>query len=103
ATAVYLASDRRRKLLMGCGISVLIVGLIVLVVRRYAGNYLVEALTDNPDQKHPISAVWAIETQLLRNVGINAVIYGVGIIFAAWIAGTSRAATWIRRQLAPTM
>ena len=24
-------------------------------------------------------------------------------MFAAWIAGTSRAATWIRRQLAPTM
>src|SRR4051812_3411011 len=35
AAAVYLASDRRRKLLMGCGVSVLAVGLIVLVVRRY--------------------------------------------------------------------
>jgi hypothetical protein len=103
AAAVYLARGRRRKLLMGCGISVLIVGLIVLVVRRYAGNYLVDALTNNPEQKHPISAVWAIETQLLRNVGINAVVYGLGIMFAAWIAGTSRAATWIRRHLAPTM
>ena len=103
AAAIWLADGRRRKLLMGCGVSVLIVGLIVLVVRRYAGNYLVDALTNNPEQKHPISAVWAIETQLLRNVGINAVVYGIGIMFAAWIAGTSRAATWIRRQLAPTM
>jgi hypothetical protein len=103
AAAVYLASDRRRKLLMGCGVSVLVVGLIVLVVRRYAGNYLVDALTNSPEQKHPVSAVWAIETQLLRNVGINAVVYGIGIMFAAWIAGTSRAATWIRRELAPTM
>ena len=98
AAAIWLADGRRRKLLMGCGVSVLIVGLIVLVVRRYAGNYLVDALTNNPEQKHPISAVWAIETQLLRNVG-----NGIGIMFAAWIAGTSRAATWIRRQLAPTM
>ena len=30
---------------------------------------------------------------LLRNVGINAVIYGIVIIFAAWIAGPSRPAT----------
>jgi hypothetical protein len=103
AAAIYLASDRRRKLLMGCGIAVLVVGLIVLVVRRYAGDYLVNALTSTPEQKHPISAVWAIETNLLRNVGINCVIYGLGIMFAAWIAGTTRAATWIRRHLAPTM
>jgi hypothetical protein len=103
AAAIYLARGRRRKLLLGCGISVLIVGLIVLVVRRYAGDYLVSALTSNPDEKAPVSAAWAIETQLLRNVGINTVIYGIGIIFAAWIAGTSRAATWSRRQLAPTM
>jgi hypothetical protein len=103
ATAVYLARDRRRKLLMGCGIGVLIVGLLVLVVRRYAGDYLVNALTNNPDQKDAVSATWAIGTQLLRNVGINAVVYGVGIIFAAWVAGVSRPATWIRRSLAPTM
>jgi len=103
AGAVYLARDRRLKLLLGCGISVLLVGLLVLVVRRYAGDYLVNALTNNPDEKGPVSAAWAIGTQLLRNVGINAVIYGIGIIFAAWIAGASRPATWVRRSLAPTM
>ena len=103
ACAIYLARDRRRRLLMGCGISVLMIGLIVLVVRRYAGDYLVNALTNNVDQKDTISAAWAIGTQLLRNVGINAVVYGVGIIFAAWVAGPSRAATWLRRVLAPTM
>jgi hypothetical protein len=103
AAAVYLARGRRRRLLMGCGVSVLAVGLIVLVVRRYAGDYLVNALTSNPDEKGAVSRAWAIETQLLRNVGINAVIYGVGIMFAAWIAGASRPATWVRRKLAPTM
>jgi len=103
AGAVYLARDRRLKLLLGCGISVLLVGLLVLVVRRYAGDYLVNALTNNPEEKGPVRAAWAIGTQLLRNVGINAVIYGIGIIFAAWIAGASRPATWVRRSLAPTM
>ena len=101
--AIWIARGRRRTLLLGAGIGVLLVGLLVLVVRRFAGEYLVNALTTNTDDKDAVTASWAIGTQLLRNVGFNAVIYGVGIIFAAWIAGPSRAATWSRRSLAPTM
>jgi len=93
----------RRKLLLGVGISVFVVGLLVLVVRRFAGNYLVDALTGNPDAKKAVDATWAIETALLRNVGVNAVIYGIVIIFGAWIAGPSRPARWVRRVSAPTM
>jgi Ca2+/Na+ antiporter len=102
AAAIYLARERR-KLLLGVGISVLVVGLLVLVVRRFAGNYLVDALTGNPDAKQAVDATWAIETALLRNVGVNAVIYGIVIIFGAWIAGPSRPARWVRRVSAPTM
>jgi hypothetical protein len=102
AVAIYLGRNRR-KLLMGAGVGVLIVGLLVLIVRRFAGNYLVDALTGNPDARHAVSATWAIGTELLRNTGENAVIYGLVIIFAAWIAGPSRPATWCRRKLAPTM
>ncbi len=103
ALAIWIARGRRRKLLLGVGVSILAVGLIVLVVRRFAGEYLVNALNTNTDDKQAVSAAWAIGTELLRNVGFNAIIYGVGIIFAAWIAGPSRAATWSRRSLAPTM
>jgi hypothetical protein len=102
AVAVYLGRDRR-KMLLGVGVSVLLVGLLVLVVRRFAGNYLVDALTGNPDAKGAVTATWAIGTELLRNVGENAIIYGIVIIFAAWIAGPSRPATWSRRVSAPTM
>jgi hypothetical protein len=103
ALAVYLARGRRRTLLMGVGVSLIVVGLIVLVTRRLAGNYLVDALTGNPDATRPVSAAWAIGTDLLRDVGINVVIYGVLTVFAAWIAGPSRAATALRRHAAPTM
>ena len=103
AAAIWIARGRRRTLLMGAGVGVLAVGLLILVARRYAGDYLVNALTTGTDPKDAVSAAWAIGTQLLRNVGINAVIYGLGIMFAAWIAGPSRPATWIRRELAPTM
>jgi hypothetical protein len=103
AAAVYIARGRRRTILLGIGVSLLVVGLIVLVVRRLAGNYLVDALTSNPDSKDPVSAVWAIGTELLRNVGINVVIYGLLAIFAAWVVGPSRLAVGLRRVSAPTM
>jgi hypothetical protein len=103
ALAIWIARGRRRTILLAAGIGVLTVGLLLLVIRRYAGDYLVSALTSNDSDKHAVTAAWAIGTQLLRNVGINAVIYGLGIIFAAWIAGPSRLATWSRRVLAPTM
>ncbi len=103
ALAVYLAHGRRRRMLLAAGSGVVIVGLIVLVVRRLAGRYLVDALTSTTDQKVPVSHAWAIGTELLRNVGINALIYGILIVFAAWVAGPARPAVWLRRQSAPTM
>jgi hypothetical protein len=102
AAAVYLATGRRRQVLMGVGVSAFIVGLIVLVVRRFAGNYAVDALTKNTVDKGAVKVVWAVETQLLRNVGINVLIYGIFIMLAAWIAGPSRPARWVRRVSAPT-
>jgi hypothetical protein len=103
AAAIYIARDRRRKLLMAAGFGVFIVGVLLLVVRRYAGDYLVNALTTDPGTKDAVSASWAIGTQLLRNTAVNALVYGIAIIFAAWIAGPSRPAVWVRRHLAPTM
>jgi hypothetical protein len=88
---------------MAAGGSLLIVGLIVLVVRRLAGRYIVDTLTKNPDAKDPVSVVWAIGTELLRNVGINVVIYGLIGIFAAWIVGPSRPAVWLRRHASPVL
>jgi hypothetical protein len=103
ALAIYLAHGRRRRMLLAAGSGVMIVGLIVLVVRRLAGRYLVDALTSTTDQKVPVGHAWAIGTELLRNVGINALIYGILIVFAAWVAGPARPAVWLRRQSAPTM
>jgi Ca2+/Na+ antiporter len=102
ALAMFLSRDRR-KILLGAGVSILIVGLLILVVRRFAGNYLIDQLTNNPDAKKAVTATWAIGTELLRNVGENAIIYGLVVIFAAWIAGPSRPATWCRRVSAPTV
>jgi len=103
ALAVYIARGRRRTLLIGVGASTVVVGLLVLVARRYGGDYLVGALATNPDTEAPASAVWGIATSLLRNVGINLVIYGSIVVVGAWAAGPSRWATSLRRASAPTM
>src|SRR5262245_37581145 len=97
AAAMYIARGRRRTILLASGVGIVIVGLVILIVHRLAGSYVVDALTNNPDAKKPVTAVWAIETQLLRNVGINAIIYGLLAVIAAWLAGTSRPATYLRR------
>ena len=97
AAAMWIARGRRRTILLASGVGIVITGLVVLIVHKLAGSYIVDALTKNPDAKKPVSAVWAIETQLLRNVGINAIIYGLLAVIAAWVAGPSRPATYLRR------
>ena len=101
--AVWIARQRRRTTLLAIGVSLVIVGMLVLVARRFGGNYLVDALTTSPDAKRPVSAAWAIGTELLRNVGINVVIYGSLTVLGAWIAGPSRLAVALRRRAAPTL
>ena len=97
AVAMYLATGRRRTMLLASGVGIVIVGLLVLIVHRLAGAYVIDQLTNNPDAKKPVTAVWSIETQLLRIVGINAIIYGLLAVFAALLAGASRPATYLRR------
>ena len=69
AAAMWIARGRRRTILFASGVGIVIAGLVILIVHRLAGSYIVDALTTNPDAKKPVTAVWAIETQLLRNVG----------------------------------
>ena len=101
ALAVYLARGFRREALRRIGISLVVVGLIVLVVRRVLGNQIIAALTSA--QTEPAgSAAWLIATDLLKNLAVALLAYGIVIFLGAWIAGPTRWATGIRRGLAPT-
>jgi hypothetical protein len=46
--------------------------------------------------------VWLIETELLRDLAIVLIVYGVGVIIAAWLGSRARWAVELRRRLAPT-
>jgi hypothetical protein len=100
--AIYLARGRRRQILRASAASLVIVGLIVLVVRRLGGGYVVGSLVEIDAVRPAANAAWAIGTDLLRNIGFALIAYGIVGVIAAWLAGPTRWAVGIRSRLAPT-
>jgi hypothetical protein len=102
ALAIYLARGARRAALRDVGWALIVIGLIVLIVRRATGNYAVDALA-SPTYKPTIHDVWLIGTAILGQLGYAAILYGIATVVAATIAGPTRIATAARRRVAPTL
>ena len=101
ALAIYLAGARRRETLRAVGIAFLAVGVSVLFVRGLTGNYVVGALTTTAASEPAANAAWSIGTSQLVEIAQGMVVYGLVIVLAAWLAGPSASATWIRRSVTP--
>jgi hypothetical protein len=101
ALAVYLARGFRRPTLRNVGVAFVIVGVVLLVVRRVAGNMLVDSLSSGNIQQ-PARNVWLIASSLLSDLAWAFVGYGLLVALAAVLAGPTRPALWVRRHLAPT-
>src|SRR3954463_1571248 len=102
ALAIYLAHGRRRLLLGATGASLVFVGLVIASLRRFVGDAVVDALVKTQANKHPVSVIWAIETSVLRDIGIILVAYGALVLLATVLAGPNRPAVALRRWLAPS-
>ncbi len=102
ALAMYLADGMRRRTLRNIGWAFVIVGLIVFVARRLIGDYVVGGLTSSTYEV-PAQHVWVIGTSTLGDLGWATVFYGVLIIVGAALAGPTRAATAVRRWIAPVL
>jgi len=101
AFAIYIARGWRREALRSVGVAFVVVGILVLFTHALAGNAVVGALTDTAASEGPARATWDIATSLLVATGQAIVAYGVVIVLAAWLAGPSAAATWVRRGATP--
>jgi hypothetical protein len=102
--ALWLAQGWRRVALRGIGVSLLVIGLLLLVIRQAAGNYVVNALTSGEGNiRDAAHSSWLIGTTLLAEVAWAAVLYGVVVVAGAWLAGPSRIATAARARVAPTL
>jgi hypothetical protein len=102
ALAVYLAHGTRRTMLEAVGVALLIVGVLLLIIRRFVGNAIVDSLVHTESSKPAVHAIWLIETDLLRDIALALVFYGLFALIAGIVAGPSRAAVGLRRSLAPT-
>ena len=100
AAAVATAPDRARGLL-NAGIVLVLGGLLLLVVRRVAGNEVVSALSGNGAAGAATAAMWRILTSLLAQIAGTGIVLGVVCIASGWVAGGSAWAARTRKWLAP--
>jgi hypothetical protein len=103
AAALWLARGWRRVALRGIGASLLLIGLLLLVIRRVAGNYVVNALTSGGDIRDAARSSWLIGTSLLAALAWAAIIYGLVVVAGTWLAGPSRMASTARARVAPVL
>ena len=102
ALAVYLARGMRRETLRNIGWAFVLVGLVVLVVRRGTGNYAIEALM-RPENRDEGQRAWLISSSILGEIGRAAVIYGLVTVLGTTLAGPTAAGTAVRRWTAPVL
>jgi NADH:ubiquinone oxidoreductase subunit 6 (subunit J) len=100
AGAVWLAR-RRRETLRNVGAALLLVGIVLLVIRRVVGNYIVDALSSGESVRDAVGSTWIIGTDLLAEVAWALIIYGLVILIGTVLAGPFRYARRAREALAP--
>jgi len=100
--AIYLARGARRVTLRNAGIAFAIVGLLVLVIRRLLGNYIINSLAA-PGYQPATHHLYLIGTAVLGQIGAAVLLYGVIATLGAVFAGPTHIATSLRRRLAPEL
>jgi hypothetical protein len=100
--AVAVGRGRRREVVRGLAIGLVAVGILLVVLRRWVGTAVVEALVEDRSVEPAGIAAWLIATETLREVTVILMTLGVLGIVWAWLCGPTRWATSARRWLAPT-
>ena len=100
AAAVYLAAGRRRQMLRSVGISLIIAGLSVLLIRAIGIRTSVEAFVEDATNKPLAELVASVMTVLLQQMAWTGVVYGLLIIAFATLLGPYRWAVTTRRWIA---
>ena len=101
AAALWLVPGRRRKEVRAIAIGWIVAGIALLVIRRVAGSYLVDNLTDSDSVRPAVSAFWGILSDGLKEAAWVVVIVGIVGTLGAWITGEGSRAVAARRWLGP--
>jgi hypothetical protein len=100
ALGVYLARGWRREALRACGFGLILTGAAALIARSLAGGTVV-GLAQTAAVEPALEHTWSISTSLLVEAATATLMYGIVLVFAAWLAGRTAWATATRRGLAP--
>ena len=99
--ALWIAGDRRRSIIRMIAVGSILAGLLVLVVRRVGGSFIVEELVPATSVQPAAHDAWDILTAQLRDGGLTFVGLGLILLVSLWLAGPSRSGVSARRWLAP--
>ena len=103
AAAVWLVRGRRRREVRAIGIGIAVTGVLLLIIRSVAGNYIVDKVVVTESVKPAIHQVWEITTDSLSSVAWNAICVGLLTVLGVWLVGPGRQAVAARRELAPRL
>jgi hypothetical protein len=99
AAAVWLSVGLRRRTLRNVGWAVTTVGLLVAAARRVSGNFVVD-MVPRSDQRPAARAAYAIASDMLRQVAMVVVVWGLVLVVGCVVAGPTRPAVWVRSKAA---
>jgi hypothetical protein len=101
AGAVWLVPGRRRREIRAIAIGIVVTGVLLLVIRSVAGNYIVDKVVATESVKPAVSNMWDILTDSLSAAAWNAVAVGLIAVLGLWLAGPGRTALSVRHEIAP--
>ena len=101
AAALWLVPGRRRKEVRAISIGLIVAGVAILVIRRVAGSYLVDNLTDSESIRPAVDAFWTILSDGLAEAAWVGVVVGVIGALGTWLTGEGERAVAARRAVAP--
>jgi hypothetical protein len=90
-------------MLRNVGVVFFLVGILLLVVRRAVGSYIVDALATGESLRDAANSTWLIGTSLLSEVAWGLIVFGVIILIGTWLAGPNRYAARVRGFIGPTL
>ncbi len=102
AAAVFFAADRRRTL-RNVGIAMFVGSMLLLIAQRVAINVSVEQLAKAQSGRAAVDSIVRIATSLLNELAWAWLSLGLVIAAYAILIGPSRAASAVRRFVAPVM
>jgi hypothetical protein len=103
ALAVWLARGRRRLEIRALALGLLLVGLLLLAVRRFAGDYLIDRVVKDDGVKPAAHDAWSILTQTLADRAWVGITLGLVTLIGVWFVGDTKRSADARRAAAPVL